>query len=288
MNLASLIPLVLKTSIALEVFGLGLLATLQDATYLFRTPRLLLRAILSMNIVMPVLAWALVSALHLHPAVEIALTALSVSPVPPLLPRKQLKAGAGTAYAFGLLVAESVLAIVFIPITVQIFERALGTPASMSPGAVAMLVLMTVLAPLAVGILIRRVAPGVAGQIAKPVALTATVLLVLGAVPILFTAMPAIASLIGNGTLLAIAAFNVLGLAAGDLLGRPGWDDRTALALSTASRHPGVAIAIARANFPNQKLAAAAVVLYLIVNLIASALYLAWRRRRRAIIPGAR
>ena len=44
------------------------------------------------------------------------------------------------------------------------------------------------------------------------------------------------------------------------------------LALATASRHPALALAIAHANFPEQKLAAPAVLLYLIVSGIVTAL----------------
>ena len=47
---------VLQGSIMLTVFGLGLTATFQDATYLLRRPVLLGWAFLSMNIAMPVIA----------------------------------------------------------------------------------------------------------------------------------------------------------------------------------------------------------------------------------------
>jgi BASS family bile acid:Na+ symporter len=122
---------------------------------------------------------------------------------------------------------------------------------------------------------------------AKPVSLVATVLLFAGVLPILFTAWPAIVSLIGNGTVLAIAAFVLAGLAVGHLLGGPDPEDRTVLAFSTAFRHPGVAIAIASANFPGQKLVPAAVVMYLVVSAVVSIPILAWRRRQHARITGA-
>jgi len=48
--------LVVQASIILTVLGLGLTASWQDAVYLLRRPRLLLRALLSMNIVMPIVA----------------------------------------------------------------------------------------------------------------------------------------------------------------------------------------------------------------------------------------
>src|SRR6266851_5716958 len=116
MDLQSLILLVLKISIVLSVFALGLKATFADATYLFRHPGKLVRAFLSMNVLMPVLALAMVLTFKLHPAVKVALVALSVSPVPPIFPKKALKTGGRDDYSIGLLVATAVLAIIVIPI----------------------------------------------------------------------------------------------------------------------------------------------------------------------------
>jgi bile acid:Na+ symporter, BASS family len=107
------------------------------------------------------------------------------------------------------------------------------------------------------------------------------VLLVGGVLPILFTTWPAIRSLVGNGTLAGIAAFVLIGLVAGHLLGGPEEDGRTLLALSSASRHPGIAMAAAHADFPQQTLVPAAIMLYLIVSAVVSMPYLSWRRRTR-------
>ena len=85
----------------------------------------------------------------------------------------------------------------------------------------------------------------------------------------------------------AIVAFSLAGLAAGHLLGGPDPDDRVVLALATASRHPGVALAIASANFPGQKLVPVAVLLYLIVSAIVSIPYLTGRRRQHGGIASA-
>jgi BASS family bile acid:Na+ symporter len=66
-------------------------------------------------------------------------------------------------------------------------------------------------------------------------------------------------------------------------LGGPVPAERTTLALATASRHPGLAMVIAEANFPQQKLqVAATVVLYLVVRLLITILYNLWWKRRRA------
>ena len=97
--------------------------------------------------------------------------------------------------------------------------------------------------------------------------------------PILLTAWPAIAALVGSGALLAIAAFVGFGLAVGHALGGPDPHDRTVLALATATRHPGVAMAIGAANFPNEKVVPA-ILLYLVVGGVLAIPYVVWRTRR--------
>jgi BASS family bile acid:Na+ symporter len=268
MNLQFLILLVLKISIVLSVLAVGLKATFADATFLFRHPRELGRAFLSMNVLMPLFAIVLVLTFNLCPPVKIALVALSVSPVPPFFPKKAIKAGGTNSYSIGLLVATAALAIVIIPLMMEIFERFGSVPLQMSVRSVAALVFMTVLAPLLVGIAIRAAAPSFAERAAKPVGILATVLLVLSVLPVLFGSMRTIFSLIGDGTLLSFAAFALVGYILGNLLGGPEPENRRVLALATASRHPAIAVAIAHANFPQQKLAVPAIVLYLIVSAV--------------------
>jgi BASS family bile acid:Na+ symporter len=151
--------------------------------------------------------------------------------------------------------------------------------------AVARLVATTVLLPLSAGIVVRRLAPAPAERIAGPISQGATVLLAVVAVLPVVNAWPAAIALIGNGRVLAIATFVVIGLGVGHWLGGPDPTDRTVLALSTASRHPGIALAIAARNFPRENLVTEAALLYLLVSLILSFLYLRWARRQPAAPP---
>ena len=280
MSLARLTLLLIAASIKLIVFSLGLQTTPQDATLLFRRPRWLLRSLLAMVVVMPVFAGVLVYALKLPPPVEITLVVLSVSPVPPILPRKQVAAGGRRSYALGLLVAAAVMSILVTPAAVELFGRVFDQPFQMSPGSIARIVITTVLGPLAVGMALRRVWPRFAERFAEPLSRAAFVLLVAAVLPVLFVQRSALMSVIGNGALLAMAVFAVVGLATGFFWGGPELADRTVLALSTASRHPGVAIAIASTNFPEQKLILPAILLYLVVSMVVSTLFLGFLRRR--------
>ena len=266
MNLHSLITHVLKASIFLTVFALGLRATFADATFLFRRPRLLIRGFFSMSVMMPLLALLLVMTFHLDPEVKIALVALSVSPVPPIFPKKALKAGGEENYTIGLLVATVVLSIVAIPITMKIFERATGVPLYVSALSVATIVFTTVLTPLLGGMVLRAVASSFADRVAKPIGTLAAVFLVSGALPALFVLIRTNLQFLVGGTLLSFVAFALIGYIIGHLFGGPDPEDRSVLAMATASRHPGLALAIAHANFPQQKLVVPTVVLYLIVS----------------------
>jgi bile acid:Na+ symporter, BASS family len=271
MDLHTLIPLLLKTSIFLTVFTLGLQATFADATFLFRRPKLLLRGFLSMDVTMPLLALLLAMTLNLHPAVKIALVALSVSPVPPIFPKKALNSGGEEDYTIGLLVAMVVLAIVVIPMTMEVFERVTGVPLSMSALSVATIVFKTVLLPLLAGIAVRAISSSFADRAVKPIGTLATVILISSALPALFVLIRNNLTLLTDGTLLALAVFALIGYFVGHVFGGPDPKDRSVLALATASRHPGLALAIAHANFPQQKLVAPTVVLYLIVSGIVTA-----------------
>ena len=280
MTLGRLLTLALQASMLLTVFALGVESEPQDAIYLLRHPARLWRSLLSINIIMPACAVTLALAFHLNSAVKVALVTLAISPVPATLPKKQLKAGGQPSYAIGLLVIEAVLAIVFIPAVIEVLGTIFRIDLHMRISAVAMIVLATVLVPLVFGMVVARFAPNLGRRIAGPVARVAPVVLAVCMAAILFTAASDIASLIGNGTIVAIAAFSALGVAAGHLLGGPDPEGRAVLALASATRHPGVAIAIASANFAERKMVLAAILLFLIVGGIVTGSYARWIKTR--------
>jgi BASS family bile acid:Na+ symporter len=294
--LASILVRLLRISIILLVFAVGLSASRQDLVFLFKRPEKLLRSFVSMSVVMPVLAAVTALIFNLYRPVEIALVALAISPVPPLLPRKQTKAGGEGGYAIGLLVAMAVLAIVYIPLAIMgldiIFPASLRVPFR----GVVKLTFLTVLVPLLAGVVVRGLAAGFAERatklakqttgfadwMVKPVSLVAALLLLIGLIPAFFKTMSAILSLIGNGTVLVFVAFVIVGLAVGHFLGGPAAEDRPVLALATASRHPAIAAAVGLANFPQERLIFPAILLYVGVSIVVCVPYIAWLKRKRA------
>jgi len=278
MSLDQLIMSGVQVSIFLTVFGYGLQATAEDLFFVVRRPLVLARSLIAMFVIMPVVAVVFDMLFNFHPAVKIALIALALSPIPPLLPRRQVKAGGGASYAIGLMATAALLAIGFIPLAVYVIGRFFDQDLTIAPGSVAKLALMTVLVPLAVGMAVRSVAPPFAMRIHKPVSLFAIVLLVICALAIIVAALPAVTALIGNGSIIAITAFVIIGLAVGHLLGGKERDDQIVLAIATCARHPAIALVIATTTVPQEKLVIGAIVLYLLLNIVVSIPYVKWQR----------
>ena len=279
MTIAQLIGLVLQASLAVIVFCVALNAQRGDMVSLLRRPGLWLRSILAMNIIMPLIAVLLAGAFALNRQIEVALIALAVSPVPPILPNKLMKAGASRSYSVALLALSAAMAVVLIPATIWLLGQAFGREVLVPPAAVFKAVAMSVLAPLLTGALVRELAPNVAAKISGPMAKLANVLLLAAFVPVVVVAWPELVKELGNFTLVAIAVLTLGGLLVGHVLGGPHDGDRTALALSTASKHPGVAIAVAGIIAPGDKSIVAAVLLAFLFGILVTAPYT--RRRQK-------
>jgi BASS family bile acid:Na+ symporter len=287
MNLDDFIGAGVVVSIFLMVFALGTRSPTHQATYLLRERRLLARSLVAMYLVLPLLVIVLVVSFALRPEVKIALVALALSPVPPFLPDQQLKLVTHEKYIYGLFVTASLVAILLVPVATWLVETRLEVDSHMTVGEVFGVMLTTVVLPLSLGMIARRSSPGLAARIGPRFSTAGTLLLLAASAAELVSARQGVLSLVGDGTVLAIVAFTIIGLAVGHVLGGPGAEQRTVLALATASRHPAVAIGIALAAFPDEELAPTAVILAALVSGVASAPYMAWRKRLH-LAQGAR
>ena len=280
MTTAAVVVLAIKVSLALTVLATGMRAGPGDHLWLFRRPSLLARTILSMNVMMPLIAVLMVSILRLNPAVEVALVALSMSPVPPLLPRKALHSGGATSYTVGLLMAVSLLSVVLVPLTAWTVGRLFATPLHIAPSSIVALVGPVILLPLAAGLLIRRFMPRSADRVLKATDAAAMLLLLVAIIPVFIISWPTVRELLGNGTLLAMLVMCLTGLAIGHYVGGPEHETRVVLALATAMRHPAVAITIGQAAFPDNEMIRSAVLLAVVVVALATMPYASWAERR--------
>ncbi len=267
-----------QLSIVCTVLGFGMQATRGDLLYLWHRPGLLLKALLSVMIVMPIVAVAMETVFDFRPTTEMAIIALSLSPLPPLLPTKAEHAGGEHSFMVALLVTLSLIAIAAIPLSGALLSLIFGREFHVSVGAIAKTVLGMIVAPLLVGVVMRRRLPRLAQHLSPIVGRIAKILLPLAVVALLAAAWRGIWSAVGDGTIFAITLFVVIGLAVGHWLGRPERGHSIVLALASACRHPAIALTIASASFPDLNFVGT-ILLYVLVSAIVGVPYVMWQRR---------
>jgi len=286
--LQALIPIVLTLSLAGLVFAVGLNSSRGDLLHLIQRPAQLFRAILAVIVIPPIAAGLLISFTPLEPVVKGAIFVMAVSPVPPLVPGKELSAGARKEYAYGVYVAMALITVISVPaalaIASEVFERRLFLPLA----ALAKTVGGGVIFPLLLGWAIRRFAPAAATRFWRLVYKISMALVLLAFVPIAVKIWPAMMGMIGNGAVVSMAAITIIALLGGHFLGGPDPRDRATLAIASSVRHPGLALAIAGASFRDPRVSAA-ILLFMLVGLIAGIPYVRWTKRNAALagtLPG--
>jgi len=281
MTLAELIPLAIQLSMAIVIFCVALNARFTDVVFLLRKPGLLLRSLVSMLLVMPVFAVAMARLFDLNLAVEIALVASSLSPVPPILPGKQIKAGGKSSYVIGLLTVTALVSIVYVPLVATLIGNYFDRVVEVDYGHITKIVATSMLLPVLLGLLVHKIAPRLAARIDRPLSTGANAVLFIALVPILIKEWPAMTAIVGNFSIVAMIAFAIVGLLVGHALGGPDADERSVLAMATAARHPAVALAITH-NTVDKPGVMAAVLMALLVATVVTAPYMKWRVRSHA------
>lgn len=277
MSLAQVIGLLVRLSVLATVFAIGLSVPLKDVAYLLRKPWLFGRSLLAMYVVTPLVAVLLARYVPAPLPVRIAVLLMAISAGAPMLSKKLVKLGASTQYAHSLSVLTALLAVGTMPLSLSLLSAFFGADVSVDPGQVASTVLKGFLVPLLAGMAVRQFAPGFAQRIGGR--LTAVAGIVLLALVLLVVAAKFRAILaVGLPGLAIIVLMTLAALAIGHVLGGPDPDERTTLAITCASRFPGLALLVASANFPNAN-ALPVVVAYV---LISSAAVFPYTRRRKS------
>lgn len=282
MSIASFVVLTLKASIVILVFAIGMHATLADTAELLRRRGLLVRSLLSLNVLMLVFAVALVQMFALPTPAKVALLALSVSPIPPLLPKKLKGVHGAEPYTASLIVFAALLSIVIVPASMDVLGAYFHQDVHVPPSRLVPIVLVVILVPLLLGMLVNKLFPSFANRFATPIGKLGSILLALSAAALLVSQWKPLFSMFGSGVMIVLTIFSVVGAIVGHLLGGPEPENREVLALATSVRHPGIAITIAAINFPDEKSVPLVVVWHLIIGTVVAIVYKALFARQGA------
>ena len=275
MGLTAYLLLALKASVALLIFAVGLGSRLKDFSYLTQRPGVMLRSLLAMYVVVPLLALAAVKLLQLPPGVELALLVLAISAGAPLLPRKLMRLG-NEEYVFSLVVISSLLAIVTVPAWLAVLEPQFPRLDTVEPAKVAVVLGKSFLLPLLLGMAARWLLRDASDRVSDALLKAVGIVFCACALTLLATHWQLIAAIVGL-PLLALGGFTLAALCVGHLMGGPDPNDRTALAVTCATRHVGVAMVIAAAT-PGPR-TVVLIVAYMLASAFVIIPYMKWRGR---------
>lgn len=273
--MTAVLLLIVKLSVVALIFAIGLSSTRADLTYLWRRPGQLLRSVLAMYVVIPIVALVVLQVVTLPPGVELALLVLAVSAGAPLLPRKLMKIG-HEAYMLSLVLTSSAIAVIAVPIWLEVLRPMYGITTELRPVDVASLIAKSFIGPIALGVLIRWRLPQFAEAVADRLLMVGGLVLV-GCVLILLVLHGDLLLEVGWPSLLALAGMTFAALAVGHALGGPDEADRTGLAIACATRHVGIAMIVA-ASVPGPR-TAVLITAYLLAAAVVSVPYLQWRKK---------
>lgn len=275
----AVLPMLATAAVFTVMFALGLGLAPRELAWVRARPGLLARGLFSVLVVVPVIAAVVLPWFGLSRFLEIGVALMAICPGAPVALQRSLGAGGHRAFAPALQLAVASLAVVSVPVSIAVFNRLYAGGAWVGPATVARQVLLAQLLPLGLGLAVHHLAPARAMWLQPRLArfglgflLVVAVLIVVGTAPMI----------VGAGTRLALASalVTVLALVAGHGLGGPDPATRTAVAISSAARNPGLALLVATLN-PAPPEVRAAVMTHVLVSAILIAPYASWRLRTR-------
>lgn len=278
-----LLSTVAAATLFVIMFDLGIAIVPVEFRWAMERPGLMLKALFSVLVCVPAIVWIVARAFGLPRTVEIGMMLMAIAPGAPVALRRSLDAGGHRAFAPALQIALAVSAIVTMPLWIAALDVYYAGDASIEPGHLARQVFFAQLLPLGLGMLVRRLMPGLAlrfePRLHKLGSLLLMGLLVLALIDIYQTVLGAGLRVAG-----AVVAVTLLALATGHALGGPEPATRTATAISSAARNAGLALLVATINNAAPGIVAT-VLAYLVLSAFTIVPYVVWRSRVRQPAP---
>lgn len=202
-------------------------------------------ALLANFVLVPLLAFVLTAIIPLEESLRVGLIVLATAAGAPFLPKLVQGAKGNLAFGVGLMVLLMVITVFYMPLVLPLLLPGV----SVDPWAIAQSLIVSMLIPLAIGLLIRSHSPDVATHwqqvMSKISSLAILVLLVTG----IGLNVSNILALIGSFGFLVLLLFIVGSLLIGYLLGGRDPSVRSVLGLGTAQRNIAAAILVTAQNF---------------------------------------
>jgi bile acid:Na+ symporter, BASS family len=279
MSLDQITNLLVTITLVEMMLAVGLGVTLAELAAVGRDWNLVLRAALANYVCVPAVTMALLALLHAEPMVAAGFLVLAVCPGAPFGPACAALARGNVSAAVGTMVILAGSSAILAPPLLGVLLPIMGgnQPLNVDSGSILTALLATQLAPLLVGLAVRRWRPSFAQILKSPADRLSAILSAITFGLILVAQFPSLRAIrpagFGGMLLLLIAS-----LASGWLLGGRDPGNRRTLALTASLRNVGVGLVIATRAFAGTP-AVMAVASYGIVEIIGSLLLALWWRR---------
>jgi len=278
-----ILSIVAAATLFVVMFDLGLAIVPGEFRWVLHRPALLIKALFSVLIAVPVIALVVTRTLDLPRLAEVGIVLMAISPGAPVALRRSLGAGGHRSFAPALQITVALLAVVSMPLSIAALDEYYGARAVVAPQHLARQVFFAQLLPLALGMVMTRLFVTTAAWLSPRLHRLGSALLIVFLVVVLIDILPVV---IGAGwhVATAIAIVTALALAMGHLLGGPEPATRTATAITSAARNPGLALLVLTLN-ASQPAIAATVLAYVIVSALTVIPYAIWRSRMARATP---
>ena len=177
-------------------------------------------------VIVPAIGFATTITFGLALPEQVGVVLMAIAPGAPLALRRALASGADEGFAPTLQIAVAILAVPAVPLWVVVGNWILGTHGFIDAAAVARQVILAQLLPLAMGTIVKRVAPVRGARIGIALGRAAAILLLAALVSILVNVRYSIL-LTHFWPIVGVAIITISALVVGHLLGGPSPDNPT-------------------------------------------------------------
>lgn len=229
------------------MLSLGLLLEREQIAKALQRRVVLAAVLFAVVVPVPALAVVIVKLFGLRGAVAAGIVLMAISPGAPIALRRAIQAGGGPEFAPALHLAIVILAIVTVPVSVQVMSWIFSVRFAISPFDVARQVFFAQLLPLGIGAALRAWRPVVAARLEPRFAMVSNLMLLALIVLCLVALGPRIVA-IGWAPVIAGIGLTLCALVAGAIVAGRDASVRPAAAVAAAMRNPGLALLIATRN----------------------------------------
>jgi BASS family bile acid:Na+ symporter len=264
------------------MLGMGLGLTVSQIITPLRSLRLVALSLLANFVLMPLAALGLATLLRLDPPLGVGLLLLGTAAGAPFLPKLAQLAKGSLAFSVGLMSLLMVVTVVYLPLVLPLLLPGV----SVNPVKIASSLFLFMLLPLALGLAAKAFFAVVASRVKPVLDKVSNLSLILLVLLMIATNIKNVVAVFGTGGILAGLLLIAVGLGAGWLLGGPGMDTRSVLALGTAQRNIAAALVVGGQSFSDPKVVVMVIVVAIVGLLILMPLSKALGRRTLVTAEG--